>query len=41
MAYVLRPFFDFDGLKIALFTAYFGKRAVKKEEKGRHMTVIF
>ena len=29
------PFFDFDGLKKALLTAYFGKRAVKNEEKGR------
>ena len=35
------PFSDFDGLKRALFTAYFGKRAVKNEEKGRQTTAIF
>ena len=35
------PFSDFDGLKRALLTAYFGKRAVKNEEKGRQTTAIF
>lgn len=35
------PFFDFDGLKRALLTAYFEKRAVKNEEKGRQTTAIF
>ena len=34
-------FFDFDGLKRALLTAYFEKRAVKNEEKGRQTTAIF
>ena len=41
MAYVLRPLFDFDGLKRALLTAYFEERAVKNEEKGRQTTAIF
>lgn len=35
------PFFDFDGLKRALLTAYFEERAVKNEEKGRQTTAIF